>query len=494
MDVEGAPTASSTIIIFGASGDLTGRKLIPALFRLTCGGLLSKETRILGVALEPLSDDEFRHHLQQGMVDHGSIEEGDKSLWPGFARRLSYVAGDFSHADTYRRLAIELSEHGLREEPPPNHLFYLATPPQFFPLIVTQLRQAGLNHSEAGWTRLVVEKPFGSDLTSAQTLNREVHAAFREEQVYRMDHYLGKDTAQNVLYFRFANAIFEPLWNRNYVDNVQISALESVDVGQRGAYYDQAGVLRDIFQNHLLQLLSLTAMEPPSGFDAKALRDEKVKVLSAVRPVDVRQAVRGQYRGYQEAAGVRRDSSTATFAVLEAYVDNWRWQGVPFYLRSGKALRSKTTDIIVQFRRPPLQMFHLSPGEKYVPNRILIGIQPDEGIHLQFQAKVPGTSMKARPVDMVFHYRAAFQIKGLRDAYEHLLLDVLQGDASLFTRSDEIELAWGLIDPIVQSWAQGKPPPLALYEPGGDGPDQASGLLATAGRSWCRGCTYHYEG
>jgi glucose-6-phosphate 1-dehydrogenase len=480
----------STIVIFGASGDLTRRKLVPALYNLSRGELLPARCQLLGVAIDELSQEAFRERLRTGLVELADIQP-DEGMWEPFAERVSYVSGDFDDPQTYRRLAEGLALLDASAGTRGNRLFYFAVPPSFFPVIVRQLGQAGLNHAAAGWTRIVIEKPFGRDLQSARHLNEQLQAVFEEDQVYRIDHYLGKDTAQNILFFRFANAIFEPIWNRNYVDNVQISVLESVDVGYRGAYYDQAGVVRDIFQNHMMQLLNLIAMEPPASFDAKALRDEKVKVLRAIRPIDARDTVRAQYEGFRGAPGVSEGSSTPTFAVLKLFVDNWRWQGVPFYLRSGKALETKTTDISVQFRRPPLQMFHLPPGQTPEHNRILIGIQPDEGIHLKFQAKVPGAARASRSVDMTFHYRPAFEIDRLADAYEHLLLDVMEGDASLFTRGEEIELAWQAMDPLLEAWDVGEGPSLVTYAPGSHGPADADRLLKLEGRMWCRGCTWH---
>ncbi len=484
-------TKSAVLVIFGASGDLTRRKLVPALYHLACAELLPPGAQVLGVAIDELTEQAFRDRLREGMVEYAGIEPDLHGLWPRFAQRLSYMIGDFNDPDTYRRLRERLAQLDAAGGTGGNHLFYLAVPPRFFPMIVRHLGEAGLNHTQKGWTRIVIEKPFGRDLQSARELNEQVHAVFGEDEVYRIDHYLGKDTAQNILFLRFANAIFEPVWNRNYVDNVQISMLESVDVGHRGAYYDQAGVLRDMFQNHMMQLLSLTAMEPPAAFGARALRDEKVKVLSAIRPVDVRDTVRAQYRGFWGTPGVAPGSSTPTYAVLKLFVDNWRWQGVPFYLRSGKALTSKTTDIIVEFRRPPLQMFDLPAGQEYVPNSILIGIQPDEGIHVKFQAKVPGSGREGKPVDMAFHYRSSFGIEKLPDSYEHLLLDVLQGDASLFTRSDEIELAWQVIDPVIQAWESHDEPRLVIYESGSQGPVESDEFISRADRIWCRGCTWH---
>jgi glucose-6-phosphate 1-dehydrogenase len=474
----------TSIVIFGASGDLTQRKLVPSFFNLFRKRKTPRELNIVGYGWTPFTHEQFRQHLYHGLKEYASFEFSDKE-WSLFATHLYYRQGKYDDQAGFEKLASYLEK---LEEGNANRLYYMAIPPSLFPDILANLDATHQLRENGGWRRVVVEKPFGTDLESARELNSHLHKVLAEKQIYRIDHYLGKETVQNILFTRFANTIFEPIWNRNYIDSVQVTVAEEVGVGHRGGYYDGVGVLRDMFQNHLLQLVTLVAMEPPASFNADALRNEKVKVLSAIQPVNGKSVafntVRAQYQGYHEEMDVKKDSTTATYAALRLSINNWRWQGVPFYLRSGKNMAEKQTQIIIRFKEPPLAMFPMPPGQSMTPNMLVLYLQPDEGVHLRFEAKAPDTVAETRSVDMEFHYAEAFGPTAIPEAYERLLLDALQGDASLFTRADEVEMAWGLIDPILQAWETNQAPPLVTYEIGSWGPVEAKVLLTKDGRDW----------
>lgn len=476
----------TTIVIFGASGDLTRRKLIPALFNSFAKGRMPEDFHIVGFARRPWDHATFKALLLEGLHEFAA-DAFEAEKWEKICERTHYVQGNLTEPDDFAHLNTYLAEI---ENEPANRLYYLAIAPRFFVPVVEHLGAADMVTEKDGWRRIVVEKPFGHDLASAQALNEAIHHTFQEHQIYRIDHYLGKETAQNILYFRFANTIFEPVWNRNYIDNVQISVTESVDVGHRAGYYDNAGVVRDMFQNHLMQLLSLVVMEAPASFEADAVRNEKVKLFKSIRPVALSETVRAQYEGYLDAKGVAPDSQTPTFAALTLHIDNWRWQGVPFYLRSGKALARKNTEIIIEFKRPPHLMFAKLNEEDMIPNILSLCIQPDEGIHLKLEAKVPDSHL-TEDVDMEFHYRSSFSGNSLPDAYERLLLDAIRGDASLFTRSDGIVAAWQLIDPVIHGWEEAADaPPMCSYAVGSWGPEEVDRMLAKNGRIWRHGCLH----
>ncbi len=486
---------ATVIAIFGVTGDLARRKLIPALYSNFVKGRLPQRLHIVGVGRRDWTDETLIEHARQSLREFAAAQfnEGD---WRHFQSCLSYSKVNLPHTETYQNLKDHLE---TLDDGASNRLYYLSVAPEFYEDVVTNLGRldmarengagrAGARGQSPFWRRIVIEKPFGYDLATAQSLNKAVHAVFTESQVYRIDHYLGKETAQNILFMRFANTIFEPIWNRSHISNVQVTVAETVDVGTRAGYYDKSGVMRDMVQNHLLQLLSLIAMEPPSAFDGHALRNEKVKVLQAARAVRLCDTVRAQYDGYRGADGVPSDSDTPTYVALRLFIDNWRWKDIPFYLRSGKALQSKTTQVNIQFKRPPNSIFELAESGDPSRNMLSICIQPDEGMHMTIQAKVPDEQI-AKSVDMELHYEDAFLADELPDAYERLILDAINGDAALFIRSDEIESAWKIVDPIIEGWEKDRAaPPMQIYRKGSWGPCAADELLEREEHIWRISC------
>ena len=484
----------TVIAIFGVTGDLARRKLIPSLYSNFIKGRLPARLRIVGVGRREWTDATLIDHARQSLKSYAAAIYSERA-WERFRQMLSYSKVNLPQPETYQTLKDDLDALDAGES---NRLYYLSIAPEFYEDVIRNLGALGMTRENGGgragaapsWRRIVIEKPFGYNMASAQTLNRAAHAVFNESQVYRIDHYLGKETAQNILFMRFANTIFEPIWNRSHISNVQVTVAETVDVGTRAGYYDGSGVMRDMVQNHLLQLLSLIAMEPPSAFDADALRNEKVKVLQAARAVKLEDTVRGQYEGYRRADGVAPDSSTPTFAALKLFIDNWRWKDIPFYLRSGKALRQKTTQVNIQFKRPPNSIFELAETGDFSRNMLSICIQPDEGIHLTIEAKIPDQQI-AKSVDMELHYDNAFKSEDLPDAYERLILDAINGDAALFIRGDEIESAWKIVDPVIEGWARDPcAPPMQGYAKGSWGPAAADALLERDEHLWRLSCLH----
>jgi glucose-6-phosphate 1-dehydrogenase len=488
-----------SVVIFGASGDLTARKLIPALYHLFKEQQMPKEFKIIGFARREKSDESWRTELREALTQFSRTKPVDDAVWDEFAKHLHYCIGEFGDLEAYKKLEQMLSGFG-NEALRNNLLFYLATSPSQFGEVAEMMHSAGLLHKNGngkGWERIVVEKPFGHDLASAVALNNELTRFVHERQIFRIDHYLGKETVQNILMFRFSNSIFEPLWNRNLVDHVQITVSESLGVGGRGGYYEEAGALRDMVQNHLLQVMSLVGMEPPVSLDAEPIRDEKVKFLKSIRPLTEaavgKQVVRGQYfagvvngelkPGYRQEQKVKSDSNVETYVALKLFVDNWRWSGVPFYLRTGKYLPLSASEVRIQFRPTPHVLFAAQCGTKLDPNALTLRLQPNEGISLRFNGKVPGTSTSVRPVRMSFSYNSEFGAY-TPEAYERLLLEAMAGDATLFIRRDEVEAAWSIVDSIRKGW-EGKPlSNREFYSAGTWGPVASEDLLAQAGHVW----------
>jgi glucose-6-phosphate 1-dehydrogenase len=486
----------SAMVIFGATGDLTARKLMPALYNLALNHYLPQGFTVVGAANTSLSDADFQAHMRDAVAKYSRTQPIDAEVWRSFSEGLHYVSMSFDDPSGYARIASVLQEVDRTRGTGGNRVFYLATLPDLFSTVVHALGAAGLVRTADGWARVIIEKPFGHDLASARALNAAVHEVFREPQVYRIDHYLGKETVQNVMVFRFANGIFEPIWNRRYVDHMQITVAEDIGIERRGPYYEHAGALRDIFQNHLLQLLSIVAMEAPPNFDAETVRDEKVKVLKSIRPVDVaHDVVRGQYGpgwvagqevpGYRQEERVSPTSLTETYVALRLYIDNWRWADTPFYLRTGKRLPSRASEIAITFKNAPHQPFAKTVVQELSPNVLVMRIQPHEGASLKIAAKIPGPTMRLRTVNMDFFYGSSFLVES-PDAYERLVLDCMLGDPTLFAREDEVERAWSLTDEIERGWAGEDSLDFPNYAAGTWGPEAADALMERDGRRWRR--------
>ena len=494
------PGDPCVMVIFGASGDLTKRKLLPALYNLAKDGLLSRNFAIVGFAYNKFTEREFRNTLAAEITEFATTPV-DAELWRWFEERIYYIAGDFNDAAHFSNLRETVEKADREHGAAGNYFYYLATGPEYFSTIVRQLGAAGLtDESHGGWRRVIIEKPFGRDYESAKKLNQEVREVLQEKQIYRIDHYLGKETVQNILVFRFANGIFEPIWNRRYVDHVQITVAETVGVEQRGGYYDHAGTLRDMIPNHIFQLICLTAMEPPVSFDADVVRDEQAKILKAIQPMTpedvLSRTVRGQYgegalhdskwAAYRSEPDVSPTSRTETYVALKLFIDNWRWADVPFYVRTGKRMPKRVTEVAIQFKRAPFVLFRKTSVESLRPNRLVLHLQPDEGISLSFGAKIPGTVVRLGEVDMAFHYEDYFGVTS-NTGYERLLYDCMLGDATLFQRSDMVEAAWNVVGPIQDVWEALPPRSFPNYAAGTWGPHEADELLQRDHREWS-GC------
>ncbi len=493
----GRPGDPCVMVIFGVAGDLTRRKLIPALYNLAKAQLLSREFAVVGIARTPMSTDDFRKKISEDIKQFAGTQV-DPDLWEWFVRRMHYLPGDFRDKKIYQQLKDTLQKVDKDHSTHGNYFFYLATAPEFFGTIIESLGEVDLlGQDNQRWRRIIIEKPFGHDLESARALNKQLLRVAEEKQIYRIDHYLGKETVQNILAFRFANGIFEPVWNRRYIDHVEISVAETVGVEKRGSYYDTAGALRDMVPNHMMQLISLTSMEPPISFQADAVRDEQAKILHAIQPMSaeevLRRTVRGQYGecivdgqrvpAYREEEGVPPDSRTETFVAIKLLIDNWRWADVPFYLRTGKRLAARSTQVMIQFRRAPFVLFRDTPVENLMPNQLVLHIQPEEGISLRFAAKVPGPVMRLGPVDMNFAYADYFgQLPNT--GYERLLHDCMIGDPTLFQRADMVEAGWCVVSPILDVWKALPPRNFPNYAAGTWGPKEADDLLERDGRRW----------
>ena len=483
----------TVVVIFGASGDLTKRKLLPALFHLEQSGLLPDKFAVVGVARRPLQD-EFAQDMRAGILEFGGVKEDEPKL-QAFMEKVSYHAMNFDDPEGYGKLKSLLEDIDQKQGTLGNRLYYLATAPEYFADIIEQLGAHGMAKPSQGKVHTIIEKPFGHDLASARQLNDEVNRVFAEDQIFRIDHYLGKETVQNILVFRFANGIFEPVWNRNFIDHVQITAAEDIGIEGRGPFYEKAGALRDVVQNHVMELLSFVAMEPPVSFEAESMRREKVKVWRSIQPIHPMDTVRGQYgpgkvgdkdvKGYRQEDRVDPNSGTETYAAVKLGIENWRWAGVPFYLRAGKRLGKRATEITIQFKQPPQLLFKGQSGacSDLQPNLITMRIQPDEGISLRFGAKVPSPNMEVCPVNMNFSYAEAFG-KSSANGYERLLLDAMLGDATLFAHRDGVEATWSLLTPILDQWASKQPKGFPNYASGTWGPEAGDELLARDGRAW----------